>query len=80
MQAALHSCADPPAPCGPVKPAWWGTVCWNREEFSSSIWRFTTDGNEVFYKFVYATKNPQHICFQMTSQIEVDMWVELGLN
>eukprot|EP00974_Lingulodinium_polyedra_P024930 2410701-Lingulodinium_polyedra.AAC.1 len=49
LQAALHACADPPAPAGPVKPAWWGTVCWNREEFSDSIWRFTTDGNEVFY-------------------------------
>ena len=64
----------------PVLPAWWGAVCCNREELSDIIWRFTTDGNEVFHKFVYASQSPQYICFQMTAQHEVDMWVDLGLH
>lgn len=71
IQAALHECADPPGAAGPPRPDWWSGVCWGRQQFSDTVWRFSADdgGEARLLKFVYATQSPMHICFQSCTAV-----------
>lgn len=69
MQEALHACADAQVEPTPRRPSWWAAACEARDLLGGTVWRFMYEGEAVYLKYAYGSKNPQHICFQKLSYV-----------
>ena len=58
-----------------LKPDWMSKICWGRESCENTCWCFVDEGISHWFKFSYATQQPQFVSFLPLEMLEKDVQV-----